>query len=119
MTWLMITLWIANAAFDTIGQIAFKYAATVQQEGQSMLAYWQGLLKNLWLWVGILSYVLEFFLWLAFLTLVPLSQGVLLASLNIITIMLAGRLLFNEKLVPLRIIGITFVLAGVIVVGAF
>ncbi|GAA5103590.1 EamA family transporter [Wohlfahrtiimonas larvae] len=119
MTWLMITLWIANVAFDTIGQISFKYAATVQEEGQSIFDYWKGLLKNIWLWIGILSYILEFFLWLAFLTLVPLSQGVLLASLNIITIMLAGRLLFNEKLIPLRIIGIVFVLAGVIVVGAF
>lgn len=119
MSWLMIVLWILNVIFDTLGQIAFKYAATGQETEQSVADYWKGLVKNGWLWIGIISYVLEFFLWLAFLTLVPLSQGVLLASLNIITIMLAGRILFNEKLVPFRIIGMTCVLAGVVIVGVF
>lgn len=118
MDWLIVILWISNVAFDTLGQIAFKYAATVENE-DSMMSYWQGLLKQPWLWVGVIAYIIEFFLWLAFLTLVPLSKGVLLAAMNIITIMLAGRFLFNEKLTPLRVIGILLVTAGVAVVGVF
>lgn len=119
MTGLIFVLWIANVAFDTLGQIAFKYAATIETKNDTMASYWQGLLHQKWLWIGVIAYIVEFFLWLAFLTLVPLSKGVLLAAMNIITIMIAGRLLFNEKLIPLRVIGIAFITAGVAIVGIF
>ncbi len=119
MTGLILILWIANVAFDTLGQIAFKYAASNETDNESMWHYWQGILRQKWLWVGIFAYIAEFFLWLAFLTLVPLSKGVLLAAMNIITIMLAGRFLFNERLIPLRVIGIAFITAGVAIVGIF
>ncbi len=119
MTGLILILWIANVFFDTLGQIAFKYAASNETDNGSMWRYWQGILRQKWLWTGILAYIAEFFLWLAFLTLVPLSKGVLLAAMNIITIMLAGRFLFNEKLIPLRVIGIAFITVGVVIVGIF
>ena len=69
--------------------------------------------------MGIGSYVGEFLLWLAFLTLVPLSEGILLGSVNIIAVMVVGRILFKEKLTPLRLTGILLVASGVAVVGAF
>ena len=46
-----------------------------------------------------------------------LSDGVLLGSINIVAIMIAGRILFNEKLAPLRVAGIVLVSIGVAVVG--
>ena len=70
------------------------------------------------LWLGIFAYVAEFLLWLAFLTLVPLSEGILLGSINIIVIMILGRFFFNEKLTPMRVIGIGLVALGVAIVGA-
>jgi hypothetical protein len=42
--------------------------------------------------------VIEFLVWIAFLSLIPLSEGVLLGSINIVAIMIAGRFLFGEKL---------------------
>ncbi len=117
MSALVIVLWIANVSFDTLGQIAFKYAAVAPQKNINLTQYWYSLFRQPWLWVGIASYVIEFLLWLAFLTLVPLSQGVLLASFNIITIMIVGRILFNEKLTYLRVAGIFLITSGVIVVG--
>lgn len=118
MDTLVIVLWIANVAFDTLGQIAFKYAALAPQPNTTMIQYWSSLSRQPWLWVGIASYIFEFLLWLAFLTLVPLSQGVLLASFNIITIMIVGRILFNEKLTPMRVTGILLITFGVVIVGA-
>ena len=61
--------------------------------------------------------MLEFVIWLAFLSLVPLSEGVLLGSINIVAIMLAGRYFFAEKLSPLRVVGIGLISLGVAVVG--
>lgn len=116
MSALVITLWIANVLFDTLGQTAFKLAAVSSKESDGW-AYWSQLFRNYWLWIGIGSYLAEFFLWLAFLTLVPLSQGILLGSVNIIAIMIAGRILFREMLTPYRIIGMVLITAGVIIVG--
>lgn len=116
MSGLVITLWIANVCFDTLGQIAFKYAA-VAPNNRDGWHYWIDLFKNYWLWIGIGSYVSEFFLWLAFLSLVDLSVGILLGSINIIAIMIVGRILFKELLTPHRIIGMLLITAGVAVVG--
>lgn len=115
MNALILLLWFGNVFFDTLGQVAFKYAATApSREG---FRYWIDLFKNYWLWIGILSYVAEFLLWLAFLSLVPLSQGILLGCVNIITVMLVGRWLFKEYLVPFRVIGILCIAFGIILVG--
>jgi len=70
-----------------------------------------------WLWLGIGCYVIEFLVWVAFLSLVPLSEGVLLGSINIVAIMVAGRILFGEKLTRLRVAGIVLVSLGVAIVG--
>lgn len=116
MSPLVIVLWIANVFFDTLGQIAFKYAATAPNNREGW-HYWLDLFRNFWLWIGVGSYLAEFFLWLAFLSLVPLSQGILLGSINIIAVMIVGRILFRELLTPYRIIGMAFITAGVIFVG--
>jgi drug/metabolite transporter (DMT)-like permease len=70
-----------------------------------------------WLWLGVGCYVAEFLVWLAFLSLVPLSEGVLLGCINIAAVMIAGRLFFAEKLTGLRISGILLITAGVALIG--
>jgi drug/metabolite transporter (DMT)-like permease len=69
------------------------------------------------MWLGILTYVVKILFWIAFLSLVDLSEGVLLSSINIVVIMVAGWLLFREKLTPLRVAGILLVSTGVAIVG--
>jgi len=116
LPWLAIILWIANVIVDSAGQLAFK-AAAINDADASGLARWTRMAQHPWLWLGISCYVFEFVLWLAFLSLVPLSQGVLMGSINIVAIMLAGRWIFNERLTRLRVIGILLVSLGVAIVG--
>jgi len=106
-----------NVVLDTGGQLAFKAAASDPNEAEG-LQRWKHMLSRPWLWLGIACYVLEFVAWIAFLSLVPLSKGVLLGSINIVALMIAGRILFREKLTPLRVTGMLLVTAGVAVVGA-
>ena len=113
---LVWTLWLLNLLFDSAGQLAFKAAATDPRAGDG-LARWKWMARRPWLWVGIACYVAEFLLWLAFLSLVPLSEGVLLGSINIVAIMIAGRVLFGEQLSRLRLAGILLISAGVALVG--
>ncbi|MGC1549950.1 MAG: EamA family transporter [Rhodanobacter sp.] len=116
MSPLVATLWLLNVTLDTAGQLAFKAAAGDPKAGDGM-ARWRYMAARPWIWIGIVAYVAEFLLWIAFLSLVDLSEGVLLGSINIVVIMIAGRILFREKLTPLRVAGILLVTAGVAVVG--
>ncbi len=113
---LVLTLWVLNVLVDSGGQLAFK-AAAAGPGTRDGLARWRFMAGQPWIWVGVACYVAEFVLWLAFLSLVPLSEGVLLGSINIVAIMVAGRFLFAEKLSPLRVTGIVLVSIGVAVVG--
>ena len=113
---LVVTLWVLNVLVDSGGQLAFKAAASEPGERDGM-ERWRFMLARPWLWVGIACYVAEFVVWLAFLSLVPLSDGVLLGSINIVAIMILGRVLFREKLVPMRVAGIVLVSIGVAIVG--
>lgn len=114
---LVLCLWVANVLLDTSGQLAFKAAAADERAGDG-LARWRYMFARAWIWLGIGCYVAEFVVWIAFLSLVPLSEGVLLGSINIVAVMVAGRVLFREKLSPLRVTGILLVAAGVAIVGA-
>ncbi|EMH4161746.1 EamA family transporter [Pluralibacter gergoviae] len=116
MSQLTLLLWFLNVAVDTVGQLAFKAAAHGSVE-YSGLRQWLFMLRRPWIWLGVGCYVVEFVLWLAFLALVPLSVGVMLGSINVVVIMIAGRLWFNEKLSRWRVAGILLIAAGVGVVG--
>ena len=113
---LVVTLWILNVLVDSGGQLAFKAAAS-EPGHRNGTQRWRFMLARPWLWVGIACYVAEFLVWLAFLSLVSLSDGVLLGSINIVAIMILGRVLFREKLAPMRVAGIVLVSIGVAIVG--
>ena len=100
---LAIAVWIANVLADTASRIAFKFAAS------------QG--RRRMLLIGIFCGALEFVLWLALVSLIPLSQAILIASVNIITVAIAGRLIFGEKLHRSRVTGIALIAIGVALVG--
>jgi drug/metabolite transporter (DMT)-like permease len=114
---LVFFLWLALLLLDTGGQMAFKAAARDERAGNG-LARWRYMFARPWIWAGVSCYVGQFVVSIAFLSLVPLSKGVLLESISIVTIMVAGRLLFAERLSPLRLAGILLVAAGVAIVGA-
>lgn len=116
MTLIIILLWLCSVCCDTVGQIAFKFAA-VSPQNKSRWQYWFTLFRSHWLWIGIGSYGAGFLFWIAFVTLLPLSQAILLGSANIISVMIVGRLVFKEELTPFRIIGVSLITLGVILVG--
>jgi drug/metabolite transporter (DMT)-like permease len=110
-------LWLLNLLLDTCGQLAFKAAASDPRLDQAAQGRWLAMAARPWIWLGLFCYCAEFFTWMAFLSLVPLSHGVLLAAAGVVTVMLAGRWLFDEKLLPLRSAGIALIALGVVLVG--
>lgn len=116
MSGLALFLWIFNVALHTAGQLAFKAAAGDPRAGDGW-ARWCYMAGRPWLWLGVGCYVVEFPAWIAFLSLLPLSVGVLLGAIDTVVIMLAAHLLFRERLTVLRATGVLLVTAGVAVVG--
>lgn len=116
MSPLATLLWLGNLACDTFGQLALK-GASLRAGNVDGWARWRRLLTSGLLWFGVSLFVFEAFLWLAFLSYVPLSQGVMVGSVNIIGVMIGGRLLFNEILSPKRNIAILLIAGGVALVG--
>ena len=117
MSNLAIFVWIMNIAVDTVGHMAFKSAAVTEHESEWQR--WKKMLSSIPLWVGIVCFCLEFVLWLVLLSILPLSSGVLLGTINMVAIMVAGRLLFRELLDPMRVLGMIFIILGVVLVGAY
>ncbi|MBS0591377.1 MAG: hypothetical protein JSR65_12180 [Proteobacteria bacterium] len=117
MSLLVFAFWLLNISLDTGGHLAFK-AAAMQPEAASEFARWQAMAGRPWIWIGVVAFIAEFVVWQGFLSLVPLSQGVLLGSIDIVAIMIAGRFLFAEKLTPPRVVGATLIAIGVAIVGA-
>lgn len=116
MSALATVLWLLNILFDTFGQLAFKAAASTPDHLHG-LARWKAMACDCWIWLGVGAYVIEFFIWLAFLSLVPLSQGVLVGSINILAVMVGGRVFFGEKLSRRRLVATGLITVGVALVG--
>ena len=102
-----------------MGHIALKFAAISDQQETTALARWKSMLGSFPLWVGIVCFCLEFVVWLAFLSVLTLSQGVLLGAINMVSIVIAGRLIFKERLDRMRLVGMALITVGVIFVGLY
>lgn len=111
-----LVLLVLNVILDSIGQLVFKKAA-IDPLSNPKKSRWIHMISRPFIWIGICCYVFEFMLWIAFLSLVPLSQGVLLGSINIVVVMLLGRFFFREKISILRVLGILAISVGVLIVG--
>jgi drug/metabolite transporter (DMT)-like permease len=114
---LAIFFWISNILLDTTGHLAFKSAAITEHEAE--LQRWKMMLSSPMLWIGIVCFGIEFGVWFALLSLIPLSLAMLIGSINIVIVMLAGRLLFQERLDRLRVAGMWLIAIGVGLAGGF
>ena len=116
MSALALFFWLLNVTLDTLGHLAFKTAAITEHETE--LQRWRQMLGRPALWLGIGCFVFEFMAWLSLLSLVPLSYAVLIGSINIVAVTVAGRILFNERLDRMRVAGISLITLGVAMAGA-
>lgn len=101
---------------NTAGQMLFK-AASLRSARLVGSAHWAALMIEPLLWLGIGIYVFEFFMWMAFLSIVPLWQGVMVACVDILMVMVGGRIFFGEQITMPRLAAISLIAIGVLLVG--
>lgn len=101
---------------ETASHLSIKSASAQA----SRLAGWdfvRALLRHPGFWFGIATFFLLFLAWLVFLARVPLSQGVMVASITIAGVMVGGRIWFKERITPARAAAIALIATGVVLVG--
>lgn len=111
-----VFVWLLNVFVDTVGHMAFKSAALAEHDSE--LSRWKAMFSSFPIWLGIFCFVLEFCLWLVLLSVLPLSLGVLLGAINMVAIVVVGRLLFDERFDPMRVAGVIMITFGVALVGS-
>lgn len=116
MNLIATVIWILCLSLETSAQLLFK-AANIRTAHLDNLTQWKAMFSHYFIWIGIGSYVIEFLAYMAFVSIVPLSQGVLLSSCSIMTIMIGGRIFFGEQLTPKRLISAALIAIGVVLVG--
>lgn len=66
---------------------------------------------------GIISYGVSFLLWIKVLSKVELSYAYPMVSLGYVLVMIFSYFFFKENVTPIRILGVAFIMIGVILVA--
>ncbi|AZV56328.1 SMR family transporter [Clostridium sp. AWRP] len=116
----MIVLILISVFLGAIGQVLVKYGAvnlnldfTIKYLIPSILS----ILKNLPVMLGIVSYGLSFLIWIKVLSKVELSYAYPMVSLGYIITMVFSYFMFKENISFIRILGVAFIMFGVILVS--
>lgn len=115
-----LSAWALLAAvliLDTGSHLLLKQASLRAKDANAGGAFVLALLRQPALWIAVPAFVALFFAWIAFISHVPLSQGVMAGSITIASVMLGGRIFFNEQITPARALAISLISIGVLLVG--
>ncbi len=111
MTWLLIA---AVCLFTSFGQVAQKLAVSGWRTKPTSLA---GKLRSGWLWGSLVSMGLGLLLWLAVLQRLDVGVAYAMLSLNFVLVTLVARYVFAEPTDRRHWLGVSLIVAGVIVMG--
>jgi drug/metabolite transporter (DMT)-like permease len=113
LAWLLLGLLLV---LDTASHLLLK-ASTSRAEGDTHAAFLRALLVDPMFWLAIATFLTMFVAWVGFLSLVPLSQGVMTGSITIAGVMIGGWLCFGERVTPARAAAAALIALGVVLVG--
>ncbi|MFL0195887.1 SMR family transporter [Clostridium sp. WILCCON 0269] len=116
----MIPLILVSVFLGAIGQVLVKYGAgnlelnfTIKYLMPSILS----ILKSVPVMLGIISYGLSFLLWIKVLSKMELSYAYPMVSLGYVVTMIFSYFIFKENISFVRILGVAFIILGVILVS--
>lgn len=122
LTLKIIAFLVFSDILETFTQFCFKKGALAESAFQitsplGILLFIKAVFPSGFLWLGLLSVALTFIIWSTLLSKIDLSVAVPIASLSYILVPLISLVFLHEKIIPLRWLGISFILAGVIFVS--
>lgn len=116
----MLYLILISVFLGALGQILVKYGAVNLQLnfiGVGLFKSLGSILTNLPVMLGIFSYGISFLLWIKVLSKVELSYAYPMVSLGYVLVMIFSYFIFKENFSLLRVVGVIFIIIGVILVA--
>ena len=116
----MIVQILTSVFLGAIGQVLVKLGASkldINFSIDHLLNTIISILKNFPLMLGIISYGVSFLLWIKVLSKVELSYAYPMVSLGYIIVLIFSYVLFKENITYLRVLGILFIIVGVLFVS--
>jgi len=117
-----VSLFCISMLLYTLGNILFKKGMnrflTSSQPGWR--GHWAGVkqvLSSQLIMLGLVIFVLEAIVWLAFLSITPLNIAAPLSSANNIFILIASAWFLKERISRKRWLGVTLIITGILFVG--
>jgi multidrug transporter EmrE-like cation transporter len=118
MSTLAYALLALAIVLEVAGQVCFKLGLDRIPDEAAGLGLWGRIARSPWIGLGIAAYAVEFPVWLAVLTIAPLSEAFPAASLGYVGVTLAGRFLLGERINRRRLVAMALVVLGVALVSA-
>lgn len=116
-------LWLMLPAilFSTTGELLFKIGmnriGSFDFSGSSIRAVLPRILLNPFIWIGFIGFGLGAVFWLAVLSRAPLSIAYPILALSYFVVVVEARFILHERVTWKRILGVSIIVIGVIVVG--
>lgn len=117
----VIALVIIKDTIESFGDVFFKMGALSTGINNvtiaNVLEFTSRITSNPWLWIGIIFYLANFFLWMALLSRVDLSVAFPMSSFTYIIVPILAIVFLREKVHLIRWAGILFIIIGVSLAG--
>lgn len=108
---------LLNAAAQLFLKAGTNVVGTVSFGDANTLNTLMGIARVPWFWAGFACYGISLFTWIATLSRLPVSVAYPLVSIGYVVNALAAWWLFGESLTLQKLIGIGFIIIGVILVS--
>jgi drug/metabolite transporter (DMT)-like permease len=119
----MYSLFIAAVLLDTLGTTLFKLGASHAAQLETSLAQGfgfkalQSFFSSWYIPFGLAVYVVEYVIWITYLSSSSLSRAFPMYSLTIVLILIVSKFVLKEKVGLNRWLGALLIIAGVLMLG--
>jgi multidrug transporter EmrE-like cation transporter len=107
-----IVLILGAVAFSVMGQLLLKSGAQ-QLAGLGRLAFLVAAFRSVHVLAGLVAWVASTLCWLYVLRVAPLSRAYGLTSLTYVLVLVAGVLLYGERVRPVHLAGTVLIVVGI------
>jgi multidrug transporter EmrE-like cation transporter len=105
--------------FTVYGQLVIKWqvnaAGMLPEKVTEKFSFIFSLLLNPWIITGLLSAFLASLFWMAAMTKFPISYAYPFTSLAFVLVVFLGAVFFNEPITWPRVVGLTSIVAGIVI----
>ena len=104
-------------AFDTLGQMGFKFAAMNTAPPTFDGEWFRRIMTERWIYLAVFGYIGAFFTWMTLLKHAPVGPAFAVSHLEILSVLFFSVWLLGERLSIAQILGGLLIFCGIVLLG--